>query len=608
MENLNKTITNAEEAKNEVEQRHINPDVFNALNLYDEKLGEEYEKEGYLLIGYEENGIYLENITRKSANIDAVFIKSEYETISDNEIFSKEEQHYLVYFMKDGCSYCEKIKADILKYLYLTSKEEYSKSLKLYVVNLNTGDYKSSILRKYSEELETFVNGVTKWDDLYISSTPTLIEVKNSVANLIEIGSTKIVDALSNCLVSKGNEFDDETYKIEFDLGYDSDFEFPSKEYYAWQTVSSFPTPIREGYLFLGWELDGEVVTSVSGKNAKLSAKWVSSDAYRLIADKDIFNQKPNRYLVFFKKDGCSYCERIEKDIIEYSLNILEEEYKNSLSLYVVNLKTSSYTSPIIKNTKYDSVHVDGVTNWEDLYVPSTPTLIEVYVENGISTAKLIAVGSTKIVNALDDYLIKGGEPVGEKKSYQISIDYGYDNKKEVFEKFENSSFVLPTLSREGYVFVGYEENGEIVKEIENKDYNLKAIRKGIDDVIQIEDKDIFNQIEDEYYILFVENGANTYEKVMLLALKYQYELEKDLPLYVVDVKNSIIKRSFTGQGGEGYNNKFYVSQCSSWDELYIYATPSMIKITKGENLSVNYLNCHLSSVTKFIETLLNNE
>lgn len=47
MENLNKTITNAEEAKNEVEQRHINPDVFNALNLYDEKLGEEYEKEGY---------------------------------------------------------------------------------------------------------------------------------------------------------------------------------------------------------------------------------------------------------------------------------------------------------------------------------------------------------------------------------------------------------------------------------------------------------------------------------------------------------------------------------------------------------------------------------
>ena len=119
----------------------------------------------------------------------------------------------------------------------------------------------------------------------------------------------------------------------------------------------------------------------------------MSSDAYRLIADKDIFNQKPNRYLVFFKKDGCSYCERIEKDIIEYSLNILEEEYKNSLSLYVINLKTSSYTSPIIKNTKYDSVHVDGVTNWEDLYVPSTPTLIEVYVENGISTAKLIAVG-----------------------------------------------------------------------------------------------------------------------------------------------------------------------------------------------------------------------
>ena len=568
----------------------------------------EYEKEGYLLIGYEENGIYLENISRKSANLDAVFIKSEYETINDNEIFSKEEQHYLVYFMKNGCSYCEKIKADVLKYLYLTSKEEYSKSLKLYVVNLNTGDYKSSILRKYSDELETLVNGVTKWDDLYISSTPTLIEIKKGVSNLIEIGSTKIVEALSNCLVSKGNEFNDETYKIEFNLGYDSEFELPSKEYYVWQTASSFPTPTRDGYLFLGWELDGEVVTSVSGKSAKLSAKWVSSDAYRLIEDKDIFNQKPNRYLVFFKKDGCTYCERIEKDIIEYSLNILEEDYKNSLNLYVINLKTSTYTSPIIKNTKYDSVHVDGVTNWEDLYVPSTPTLIEVYVENGISTAKLVAVGSSKIVKELDNYLIKGGSPIGEKKSYQISIDYGYDNKKEIFEKFENSSFVLPTLSREGYVFVGYEENGEIVREIENKDYNLKAIWKGIDDVIQIEDKDIFNQMEDEYYILFVEQGSNTYEKVMMLALRYQYGSEKDLPLYVVDVKDSIIKRSFTEQGGEGYNNKFYVSDSTTWDELYIYATPSMIKITKGEIVSASYLNCHLSSVTKFIEALLKNE
>ena len=42
-----KQIETIEQAEKEVERRHLDPDVFNALNLYDEKLGEEYEKQGY---------------------------------------------------------------------------------------------------------------------------------------------------------------------------------------------------------------------------------------------------------------------------------------------------------------------------------------------------------------------------------------------------------------------------------------------------------------------------------------------------------------------------------------------------------------------------------
>ena len=292
-------------------------------------------------------------------------------------------------------------------------------------------------------------------------------------------------------------------------------------------------------------------------------------------------------------------------DILEYSVDRLDDKYKNSLQLFIVNLKTNGYTSPIISNKNYDEVHVNGVTDWKDLYVPSTPTLIEVYLDNGVSTSKLVAVGSTKIVNALDDYLVKNADPVGEKKSYTITIDYGYDNIVEVVQKYENSNYVLPTLSRDGYVFAGFEENGDIITEIENRNYNLKAIWKGVEDLIQIQDKDIFNQENTEYYILFVEKGSNTYDKVIKLALEYQFGNERDVPLYVVDIKDSDIKRGYTETGGEGYNNKFYVTNCKSWDELYIYATPSMIKITKGEEVSATYLNCHLTSVTKFIETLL---
>ena len=75
--------------------------------------------------------------------------------------------------------------------------------------------------------------------------------------------------------------------------------------------------------------------------------------------------------------------------------------------------------------------------------------------------------------------------------------------KVETFEKFEKCEFGLRTLSRDGYVFVGYEENGKLITDIEDKDYNLKAVWKGIEDAIHIEDKDIYNQGEDEYYIIF---------------------------------------------------------------------------------------------------------
>lgn len=47
LQNQTKEITTVQEAEAEVVRRNINPDVYNALNLYHEKLGEEYEKEGY---------------------------------------------------------------------------------------------------------------------------------------------------------------------------------------------------------------------------------------------------------------------------------------------------------------------------------------------------------------------------------------------------------------------------------------------------------------------------------------------------------------------------------------------------------------------------------
>ena len=577
-----------------------------------------YEVDGYMLLGYEHNGKWIKDLQKTNYEIDAVFVKSTYDTISDKDVFNQKESKYLIYFMKDGCSYCDKIKQEVNEYIYLQSKEEYNKSLKLYVVNLKTKDYTSDI-HKPKGYTDDNIDGVTDVNELYVSSTPTLIEVENKKATLIEIGSSNIVKALDNYLVNANEIFNNKKFEITFDLNYNSNESIPSKKFYEWQTVTTFPKPIREGYIFMGWTYNDEVVTSFSGGSGKLVAKWVSSESYQLIKDSDIFNQKENRYLVFFMKDGCTYCERIEKDIIEYGINRLEDKYKNSLNLYIVNLKTGGYVSPVITKNKYDEEHINGVTDYLDLYIPSTPTLVEIYMENGKSTAKKVASGSSKVVSALDDYLVKNGDYVGEKKSYEISLDYGYNlddpsnenntninNTIEKYVKYENSSFTLPVPVRDGYIFVGWEdkENKEIIVEIENKNYNLKALWKGLDDVKFIKDEEVFLQNDSEYYVLFVEKGSNTYKTILEIALKYQYKQDIEIPLYVIDVKDSIIKRAYN-DGGEGYNNKFFVTGCKNWDELYIYATPSMIKVTNDGVLTVKYLNCHLKDVRSFLENLL---
>ena len=99
-------------------------------------------------------------------------------TIGDQYIFTIEEDHYYIFFYKDGCSGCELVKPTIL---------EYAKGgkTKIYAVNLHPeGKNQSRIFRKFTEgntgqgtNGDFYVNGATKWTSLYIASTPSLIEI-----------------------------------------------------------------------------------------------------------------------------------------------------------------------------------------------------------------------------------------------------------------------------------------------------------------------------------------------------------------------------------------------------------------------------------------------
>lgn len=106
-------------------------------------------------------------------------------TINDNEIFLMEESAYYIFFSKDDCKYCDAARPEVISYLEQinSNSKKYKNCRTVYEVNIKTEDWKSSISRVYKGEggqgtdNKFYVNGVMKWDDLYIASTPSLIAI-----------------------------------------------------------------------------------------------------------------------------------------------------------------------------------------------------------------------------------------------------------------------------------------------------------------------------------------------------------------------------------------------------------------------------------------------
>lgn len=361
------------------------------------------EKEGYIFLGwYDENDEIVTSINGRNISLYSKWIdKSIYQEIKDEDIFNQTPDRYLIYFMKDDCSYCEKIKNDIITYLYNTTLDKYSSSLKLYIVNLKKDGVRSKILNAKGNGAERVVDNVEKWDDLYVSATPTLIEIKNKKANYIASGATAIIKALDRFLLEEGEVFDDSKFFINFEGE-------KTISYYKWQIYYDLPKVEKEGYIFLGWYEDGDdsktVISSVSGKDVSLKPLYLDSDYYKEIIDEEIFKQKEEKYLVYFMKDGCSYCEKIKDKIYDYFSKASQNDI---IPLYLVNLYKGSKRSTILNSKGHSDDYIDGVTNWDELYVSATPTLVEISITDGVLSSKYIATGATNVANSLKSYLEK---------------------------------------------------------------------------------------------------------------------------------------------------------------------------------------------------------
>ncbi len=125
------------------------------------------------------------------------------------------------------------------------------------------------------------------------------------------------------------------------------------------------------------------------------------------LVQQDIFEQKEEKYFVFFYIDGCTGCDETKPYIINYYNLVKADDSKRSI--FGVNLSNPKNKPMYVKYAGTEgqgtdgNFYIDGVTNWEELRIGTTPSMISIYVsKSGAKTAKYVAQGKDAIVEALE--------------------------------------------------------------------------------------------------------------------------------------------------------------------------------------------------------------
>ena len=135
------------------------------------------------------------------------------------------------------------------------------------------------------------------------------------------------------------------------------------------------------------------------------------------IGDQFIFDCEEDHYLIYFYADKCQECKKTNQCVNQYYKNSKNED-KNLPLIYAVNIHPSGEKSSYIfrefeigktgQGTN-NNFYVDGVKDWQELYISSVPALIEIKTEfskNGeVKKAFFIADGEKNIRRYLTDLL-----------------------------------------------------------------------------------------------------------------------------------------------------------------------------------------------------------
>lgn len=336
------------------------------------------------------------------------------------------------------------------------------------------------------------------------------------------------------------------------------------------------PMPQKEGYIFIGWLHNNEIIESLENKEYYLKALWSENKEYNYIQDSDLFLQDEMDYYVYLMRDGCSWCEKIKEDVLRY-------QYKTTLNnklkkIYVVNLQTSKYNSPILRTYEQseDGFFINESYNWEELYIPSTPTLLEVKESNDTRKAFLVASGATVIKNNLISSAKDSNDYSSITSTYEITYDFDGGSCDSVVTKYNKwQKVLLPIPQKEGYYFSGWMENGEFVTDIQNKNYSLTAKWTEGSNIEEIKEEDIFKQ-DNPYYIYFLK-GSDDNSSIIDFIKSYNAiaDYYQTNPIYIVDLeKCDTIYRAYVGS-----DTTYNIDGVSNIDDLYISQRKTLIYI-----------------------------
>lgn len=138
------------------------------------------------------------------------------DNIKKEDIFNQDEEDYYIYFHRIDCPDCENASPIVIQYSQIREeKQGCNQKRKVYAVLLYTPSEKPKesvyIYREYKgidgqgTDGKYFVDGVTKWEDLYIATTAALIAISTNskgekVASYVAQGSSDIVAHLNGQL------------------------------------------------------------------------------------------------------------------------------------------------------------------------------------------------------------------------------------------------------------------------------------------------------------------------------------------------------------------------------------------------------------------------